>query len=130
MINYYKLGFTLFLSLVFSSLVILVGFKFWTAYELRLLTEQLEAGAAVLARESKLQSDKYQRGLSDKRLRPIQKGKKEQELRQKSEYQAAIQRGKDSAVTLQKKRTCEFWKAEFRKTKNFYDKSMRDTACK
>ena len=130
MINYYKLGFTLFLSLVLSSFVVLVGFKFWTAYELRLLSEQLQANAAVLARESKLQSGKYQRELADKRLLSTQTEKKEQELRRKRENQAAIQRGKDSAVTLQKKRTCEFWKAEFKKTKNFYDKSMRDTACK
>ena len=130
MINYYKLGFTLFLSLVLSSFVVLVGFKFWTAYELRLLSEQLQASAAVLARESKLQSGKYQRELADKRLLSTQTEKKEQELRRKRENQAAIQRGKDSAVTLQKKRTCEFWKAEFKKTKNFYDKSMRDTACK
>jgi len=130
LINYYKLGFTLFLSLVLSGFVVLVGFKFWTAYELRLLSEQLQASAAVLARESKLQSDKYQRELADKRLLSAQKAKKEQELRRKRENQMAIQRGKDSAVTLQKKRTCEFWKAEFRKTKNFYDKSMRDTACK
>ena len=130
MINYYKLGFTLFLSLVLSGFVVLVGFKFWTAYELRLLSEQLQASAAVLARESKLQSDKYQRELADKRLLSAQKAKKEQELRRKRENQMAIQRGKDSAVTLQKKRTCEFWKAEFRKTKNFYDKSMRYTACK
>ncbi|MEZ0174018.1 MAG: hypothetical protein AB9Q20_06850 [Candidatus Reddybacter sp.] len=130
MINYYKLGFTLFLALVLSSLVVLVGFKLWASYELRLLSEKLEVSAAVLAQESKLQADKYQKELADKSLVSAQKAKKEQELRRKREHQVAVQRGRDSAISLQKKRTCEFWKAEFRKTKNFYDKSMRDAACK
>lgn len=130
MISYYKLGFTLFLSLVLSGFVVLVGVELWTTHKMRLLSDQLEIESAISARKIELKEKEIQQRLARKKVLAEQKANQERAQLQAREHQKAIQRRKDIAINQQKERTCEFWKSEFKKTKNFYDKSMRDTACK
>lgn len=130
MINYYKLGLTLFLSFVLSGFVVLVGVELWTAHKLRLLSEQLEVEIATSTREMELKAQETQRRLARQKILAEQKSSQERVQRQAHEHQKAIQRGRDIAVHQQRERTCDFWKSEYKKTKKFYDKSMRDTACK
>lgn len=107
-----------------------MGVELWTAHKLRLLSDQLEAEIATSTRKMELKVQETQQSLARQKVLAEQKADQERVQRQAREHQKAIQRGKNIAINQQKQRTCEFWKSEFKKTKNFYDKSMRDTACK
>lgn len=107
-----------------------MGFKLWSAHELRLLSEQLAVEMATSTREMELKAQEIRQRLARQKLLSEQKASQERAQRQAHEHQNAIQRGRDNAVHQQKQRTCEFWKSEYKKTNNFYDKSMRDAACK
>ncbi len=121
--NYYKLGITLFISLVLSSVLLIGLYKLWVDYENRLLAEKLSADLIAMTQQMALQQQEADRKFALQR-QLAEKQRKEQAR------QAAQARNQQTSATQQKQRTCQFWQDQFAKTNNSYDKALRDTACR
>lgn len=132
--NYYKLGITLFISLVLSSVLLVGIYKLWVDYENRLLAEKLSADLIAMTQQMALQQQEadrkfaLQRQLAEKQRK--EKAIQAEKQRKEQARQAAQARNQQTSATQQKQRTCQFWQDQFAKTNNSYDKALRDTACR
>lgn len=117
-------------SIVFAILISGAVFKYWFAYEAKVLMEQ-----------ASIEMQKVQKKRNNERLiqnkiaeQQLQKRKEQQKIaRIKSAKQQRLrdaERDREIRENKAKFETCVFWQKQYQKYKGSYEKRMMDTACK
>ena len=111
-INYRALCVTLAIAIFLGNGMLLLVEKAWTNYELRVATKMIQESAA----KNKVESAR--------RMKEMQIQNRERKR------VAVIESANQRNAQRVKRETCDFWVAEFRKSRTSYNKTMMDSGCK
>lgn len=109
--NYVALCFTLAIAIFLGNGMLLVVGKLWTNYELRAATQMLQESAEKMRVES------------TRRM-------KETQIKNRERNRVAkIESANNKNAQRIKNETCNFWVAEYGKSRTSYNKTMMDSGC-
>lgn len=118
------------LSLTCALLISGTLFKYWFAYEAKLMMEQASLELKI-AQEKRNHERLIQSQLADKKL---QEQKKEQKIenakRQKQQKLITAERNRKISAYKTKVEVCVFWRKQYKKYHTSYEERMMNTACK
>jgi predicted metalloprotease len=109
--NYFALCMTLAIAIFLGNGMLLVVGKLWTNYELKVAAEMLQETTEKMRVES------------------ARKMKAMQIQNQERSRIAKIESAKQKNVQRIQRETCDFWGAEYRKSRTSYNKAMMDSGC-
>ena len=109
--NYAALCITLAIAIFLGNGMLLVVEKLWTNYELRVATQMMQESAERMKVDSA------------KRMKVMQIQNRERKR------VAVIESANQRNVQRVKRETCDFWVAEYRKSRTSYNKTMMDSGC-
>ena len=109
--NYTALCFTLAIAIFLGNGMLLLAEKAWTNYELRVATQMMQESAEKMKVESA------------KRMQEMQIQNRERKR------VAVIESANQRNAQRVKRETCDFWIAEYGKSRTSYNKSMMDSGC-
>jgi len=109
--NYAALCITLAIAIFLGNGMLLVVEKLWTNYELRVATQMMKESAERMKVDSA------------KRMKVMQIQNRERKR------VAVIESANQRNVQRVKRETCDFWVAEYRKSRTSYNKTMMDSGC-
>jgi hypothetical protein len=116
--NYIALCITLTIAVFLGNGMILVVEKAWTNYEWS------EAARVLQKSTERINVESAQR-MKERQI----KNKKALIQRQEQSRLMKIQSEKDQNAQRISRQTCDFWGAEYRKSRTSYNKAMMDSAC-
>ena len=110
-INYTALCFTIAIAIFLGNGLLFLAEKAWKTYELRVAAQLMEESTARMKVESA------------KRMEELQTQNRERKRI------AVIESANKKNVQRIKRETCDFWAAEYSKSRTSYNKAMMDSAC-